>query len=101
MAERTAVLQKVSQLRSVRRQVIEDAQSFSLQHVVQRLQLAEHEDQASSVYVVKVLDTHPCLGKVAGRKLMATLSIEPFVSIGQLTTTQLDALIKSCRCTNG
>ena len=47
----------------------------------------------AQVYVVKLLDVSPRLGKVAGRRLMAELEIEPLSRVRDLTTSQRLALI--------
>ena len=48
------------------------------------------------VYVVKVLDVHPALGKVAGRRLMATLGIDQFAHISDLSAETKIALLLAC-----
>ena len=45
------------------------------------------------MYVVKLLDVSPRLGKVAGRRLMADLGIEPLSRVRDLTDPQRSALI--------
>lgn len=47
----------------------------------------------AQVYVVKLLDVSPRLGKVAGRRLMAELGIEPLSRVRDLTDSQRTALI--------
>ena len=47
----------------------------------------------AQVYVVKLLDVSPRLGKVAGRRLMADLSISPLSRVHELTEVQRRALI--------
>ena len=47
----------------------------------------------AQVYVVKLLDVSPRLGKVAGRRLMAELGIEPLSRVRDLTNSQRTALI--------
>ena len=47
----------------------------------------------AQVYVVKLLDVSPRLGKVAGRRLMAELEIEPLSRVRDLTPSQRLALI--------
>jgi hypothetical protein len=49
-------------------------------------------------YVVKVLDVHPCLGKVAGRRLMARVGVGPRVRIGELSPGARAQLESECRC---
>ena len=47
---------------------------------------------AAETYVVKVLDVVPGLGKVAGRRLLASLGIGQFVRIAELTSEQIAAI---------
>ncbi|MEY4366481.1 MAG: hypothetical protein RLZZ305_1825 [Actinomycetota bacterium] len=49
-------------------------------------------------YVVKVLDVHPCLGKVKGRRLMHAMGIGPGVRLGELSVAQRELLAAECRC---
>jgi len=48
------------------------------------------------VYVVKVLDVHPALGKVAGRRLMEALGIDQFAHISDLSAETKTALLLAC-----
>ncbi|MFM8826711.1 MAG: hypothetical protein ACKOFT_06500 [Actinomycetota bacterium] len=52
-------------------------------------------------YLVKVLDVHPCLGKVAGRRLMAGLGLAPRVRIGEMTAGEVRSVVSACRCSSG
>lgn len=54
---------------------------------------APHDSHEAQVYVVKLLDVSPRLGKVAGRRLMAELGIEPLSRVRDLTDSQRMALI--------
>lgn len=47
----------------------------------------------AQVYVVKLLDVSPRLGKVAGRRLMAELGIASLARVHELTDDQHCALI--------
>jgi hypothetical protein len=48
------------------------------------------------VYVVKVLDVHPTLGKVAGRRLMATLGIGQLARLSDLTSDLKASVLVAC-----
>jgi hypothetical protein len=48
------------------------------------------------VYLVKLLDVHPALGKVVGRRLMDTLALPSFVTVSQLDSTQQKAILTAC-----
>jgi hypothetical protein len=56
--------------------------------------LSVHTDSfEAQVYVVKLLDVHPALGKVAGRRLLADLGVVPFTRVGQLTDEQRNSIL--------
>ena len=101
MADRSAVIEKIEQLRVARSGVIRFASNHSLAEVLQSPSPVLGEDLSSSVYVVKVLDTHPCLGKVNGRRTMAELGFQPFATVSDLSSEQRESLVASCRCTRG
>lgn len=47
-------------------------------------------------YLVALTDVHRCLGKVAGRRLIASLSLDPLVRVGDLSDEDINALSKCC-----
>ncbi len=47
-------------------------------------------------YLVALTDVHHCLGKVAGRRLIASLSLDPLVRVGDLSDDNINALSKCC-----
>lgn len=51
--------------------------------------------------LVKVLDVHPCLGKVAGRRLMDELGIDQSVRVGDLDERAAAGVENACRCNRG
>ena len=65
-------------------------QDEGLIDAVQRQLMSGKEAQ---VYVVKLLDVSPRLGKVAGRRLMAELGIASLARVHELTDDQRRALI--------
>lgn len=48
------------------------------------------------VYLVKLLDAHPALGKVKGRRFMAGMGLDPFCRVGELTEPQRVAVLREC-----
>lgn len=52
-------------------------------------------------YVVKALDVHPCLGKVKGRRLLATLGIAQSSRMEELPGPHRTAIAEVCGCDNG
>jgi hypothetical protein len=51
---------------------------------------------ASLTFVVALTDVHGCLGKVAGRRLIASLSLDPLVRVGELTDENIHQLTACC-----
>ncbi len=88
MESRTTDLETVSRLRSARIAVVEQSRRGNLDALF-RLDADSLESQA---YVVKLLDVHPRLGKVAGRRLMAEIGIAPLARIADLTPHQVASL---------
>lgn len=52
-------------------------------------------------YVVKVLDVHPCLGKVSGRRLLASLGVAASTRIEDLDGKERAEISAHCGCSNG
>lgn len=50
----------------------------------------------SRVYVVKLLDVHPALGKVKGRRLLESLNVGSFARVADLSADQVDAILNAC-----
>ena len=82
-------MEVVAQLRASRVAAVLEA---SRGNVASVLNVAPDSFEAQ-VYVVKLLDVSPRLGKVAGRRLMAELGIEPLSRVRDLTDPQRSALI--------
>jgi hypothetical protein len=80
MEDRVRDLELMSQVRTVRQQAIDDSRAGRLASVFSR-----SEGDERFVYVVKLLDVHPQLGKVAGRKLLSSLGVSSFQCVGDLT----------------
>lgn len=51
-------------------------------------------------WVVKVLDVHPCLGKVAGRRALREAGIDERMRLSSLSQSQRQQLSRVCRCGN-
>jgi hypothetical protein len=79
----------VKSLRNARVTAVEKAQQG---HLAQVLSVSEESLEAQA-YVVKLLDVHPALGKVAGRRLLADLGVVPFTRVGQLTNEQRNGIL--------
>ncbi len=45
--------------------------------------------------MVKILDVHPRLGKVAGRRLLADIGVAPLARIADLTDDQRDRILST------
>jgi hypothetical protein len=81
----------VKNLRSVRVEAVKKAHIGALREVIE----VPAESMTAQVYVVKLLDVHPALGKVAGRRLLAELGVEPLTRVGELSAQQRDALLSA------
>ena len=82
-------MEVVAQLRTARVSAVLESSRGNVVPVLES-PLGSYEAQ---VYVVKILDVSPRLGKVAGRRLMADLSIAPLSRVHELTEVQRRALI--------
>jgi hypothetical protein len=51
---------------------------------------------ACFTYLVALTDVHRCLGKVAGRRLIASLSLEPLIRVANISDENIVALSKCC-----
>ena len=79
----------VAQLRTARVAAVLESSRGNVSSVLE----APHDSYEAQVYVVKLLDVSPRLGKVAGRRLMAELGIGPLSRVHELTEAQRCALI--------
>lgn len=82
-------MEVVAQLRTSRVAAVLESSKGNVSSVLE----APHGSYEAQVYVVKLLDVSPRLGKVAGRRLMAELGIEPLSRVRDLTDSQRTALI--------
>lgn len=82
----------VESLRAARRAAV----ARSAERDVARVLDLPADDPGSRVYVVKLLDVHPALGKVTGRRLMGELGIDPFARVVDLTGHQRLAILEAC-----
>lgn len=92
MEQRESDLSWVRTLRSSRENAVESSSSGNLAEVLQ----AELSHPSRRTYVVKLLDVHPKLGKVAGRRLLQSLHISQFARVDQLTTDQISSILVAC-----
>ena len=84
-------LETVSRLRSARIAVVAKSQQGNLQALFS----SDPQSLDAQTYVVKVLDVFPGLGKVAGRRLMAEIGIDPLARIADLTPHHIEMLRKA------
>ena len=82
-------MEVVAQLRASRVGAVLESSRGNVSSVLN----ASLDSYEAQVYVVKLLDVSPRLGKVAGRRLMAELGIEPLSRVRDLTDSQRMALI--------
>lgn len=88
METKTKDLETVSQLRSARVAAVSRSRTGDVESVL----FSDQSSLEAQVYVVKLLDVYPALGKVAGRRLMAELGIAPLARVADLTSQQLSLL---------
>jgi hypothetical protein len=79
----------VKSLRNARVAAVAKAQKGHLSEVLS----VDVDSLEAQAYVVKLLDVHPALGKVAGRRLLADLGVVPFTRVGQLTIEQRNGIL--------
>ena len=91
METRARDLARAEQLRRARTDLVLASPESSLG------QILSVTGDAALTYVVKVLDVAPGLGKVAGRRAMASIGLDQFVRIVDLTGAQRDALVEAAR----
>jgi hypothetical protein len=82
-------MEVVAQLRTVRVAAVLESSQGNAASVLE----APPSSYEAQVYVVKLLDVSPRLGKVAGRRLMAELGIGALSRVCDLTEQQRRALI--------
>jgi hypothetical protein len=82
-------MEVVAQLRTARVAAVVESSKGNVVSVLE----ASHDSYEAQVYVVKLLDVSPRLGKVAGRRLMAELGIGALSRVHDLTESQRRALI--------
>ena len=87
-------LEHVQRLRSQITQAIAISSSAPIADLLSRVDLPHP-------YVVKALDVHPCLGKVAGRRLLDELGVSHRTRLGDLTDSQSGAITHRCGCARG
>ena len=89
MESRTRDLETVSRLRSARQEAVAQAARGDVATLVQ----SPSDSLFQQVYVVKLLDVHPRLGKVAGRRLLSELHVAPLARVCDLNPDQVKSLL--------
>jgi hypothetical protein len=84
-------VQRVAEIRAHRIQAVQLSSSAKLAEV-----FSSSAGLYDAVYLVKLLDVHPALGKVVGRRLMDTLGLPPFITVAQLSSSQHAAILSAC-----
>lgn len=91
MEPRAADLALIENVRSARIAAVHQCSAGSVSPV-----LASCDDAVRFVYVVKLLDVHPALGKVAGRRVLGSLGLSHFTRVSDLTESQKSAILTAC-----
>lgn len=92
METRESDLTWVQMLRSSRENAVRSSSRGNLAEVLQ----SGPTDPSRQTYVVKLLDVHPKLGKVSGRRLLHSLHISQFARVDELTTDQISSILVAC-----
>jgi len=82
-------MEVVAQLRNARVAAVLESSKGNVADVLE----APRDSYEAQVYVVKLLDVSPRLGKVAGRRLMAELGIAALARVRDISDVQRRALI--------
>lgn len=87
------VFEMITTLRAARAEAVALASGGDLTTVFE----LSPESPSAFVYVVKLLDVHPALGKVKGRRLMAQLGLDQFVRVSELSAHDKSKILEACR----
>ncbi len=60
------------------------------------LRECRNDPLARWTYLVALTDVHSCLGKVAGRRLIASLSLDPLIRVSELSDDNISDISKCC-----
>lgn len=89
MSERAADLAVIDEVRRARVHAVESARAGRLAEVFST------PGPWQQVYVVKLLDVHPSLGKVAGRRLLDSLSISHMDRVCEVSVPDRSAILRA------
>lgn len=90
MSHRDRDLRRVSELRAARERAVNEASTGSVETL---LEVAPDDDRGRT-YVVKLLDVTPGVGKVAGRRLLASIGIHESSRVVDLDESQRARLVE-------
>lgn len=88
MEARVRDIETIGNLRAARESAIEQSRAGRLASL---LRSKDHE--VGHIYVVKLLDVHPKLGKVAGRRLLDDMGISHFDRVVDLDGRAIEAIL--------
>jgi hypothetical protein len=97
MTERTEDLEWVATVRQSRIHAVSRVREAQ-ESLMDLLHDIRSDDYASLTYLVALTDVHPCMGKVAGRRLLASLDLDPLVQVHDLTDDHISMLSQACKC---
>lgn len=89
MESRARDIEMISAVKLARDHALEKSRLGKLSSVLE--QPSDHE---KLIYCVKLLDVHPRLGKVAGRRLLSSLGVSQFDCVGDLDAVTIDAILR-------
>ncbi len=89
MESRVSDFEMVKNLRNARIHSVQLAREGALQPSLK----VPTDSMEAQVYVVKLLDVCPSLGKVAGRRLLSEIGVSAFARVGDLTELQRSQIL--------
>lgn len=89
MESRSRDLEMIAAIKVAREKAIECSRLGQLRSVLENPREFEQ-----SIYVVKLLDVHPQLGKVAGRRLLSSLGVSQFDCVRDVSTETVTAILR-------
>lgn len=89
MESRSRDLETIAAIKVAREKAVESSRSGKLRSVLEAP--GEFEQ---SIYVVKLLDVHPRLGKVAGRRLLSSLGVSQFDCVKDVSAATVMTILR-------
>jgi hypothetical protein len=89
MESRARDLETIAAIKVARGKAVESSRVGQL-----RVVLENPSEDEQSIYVVKLLDVHPQLGKVAGRRLLSSLGVSQFDCVRDVSAQTVTTILR-------